>query len=449
MYGSLMLPDIRELLDKDDKEGLAEVCNALYPGVIAEVLADLDAEEIWRVLSCCSYEKQAEIFKFLDLPKQIELVESVDRQHLSKLIEAMAPDDRVDLLERMDPDRVEDLLPLIAQAERNDIRKLLSYPEDSAGSILTTEYASLPANITVAEAIDRLRKQAPNSETIYYVYIVDDERHLVGFVSLRDLILARPTARLSDIMQRDVISVRVDDDQEHVAQELARYDFIAIPVVDHENRLVGIVTHDDVLDVVREEASEDAYRQGAIEPIEDSYLSTPLGELVWKRGLWLVLLLVAGFGSAELLSLYQDVSETYLWMVRFMPLILAAGGNSGSQSATLIVRTLALGEVGRQDTSRIVRRELISGMLLGSFLGLLGAAFAWRTESAYAAMVVCATLFTVVTLGTVNGSLLPIILNGLGLDPALMSNPLIASLSDLLGVVVYCNMAMLLLGGVT
>src|SRR5690606_24847522 len=197
------------------------------------------------------------IFQFLPLSYQIALVDSIDRQSLSRLIEEMPPDDRVDLLERMDQDEVEKLLPLVAQAERADIRKLLSYPEESAGSIMTTEYAWLPADITVQEAINRLRLQAPSRETIYYVYITDADRHLIGFLSLRHLIAARPSTKLSDVMERDVISVRVDDDQEYVAGEIAKYDFIAIPVVDNQNKLVGIVTHDDAADVLQEEATED------------------------------------------------------------------------------------------------------------------------------------------------------------------------------------------------
>ena len=295
MYSQLLLPDLQILLLEDDADGLREFCEVFHPAATAEVLGSLSSVDVWRVLSHSALPLQVEIFQFLELPQQLALVKDVDRDRLSQLLEEMAPDDRVDLLERMDPEQVERLLPLVAQAERSDIRRLLSFPEDSAGSIMTTEYASLPEDISVGEALERLRQQAPDRETIYYVYVLDEERHLLGFVTLREVILARPDARLGEIMTRSVISVRVDDDQEVVANELARYDFIAIPVVDNQHRLVGIVTHDDVLDVIQQEATEDVHRLGAVEPLEDSYLSTSLLTLTWKRGIWLVILLFAAF----------------------------------------------------------------------------------------------------------------------------------------------------------
>ena len=320
MYTPLILPDLRIMLNENDTHGLSEFCDVLHPAVTAEILEELEPTAVWQVLASASLSRQVEIFEFLSLPKQIDVVENVDRERLSRLLEEMSPDDRVDLLSRLEAERVDDILPLIAQAERSDIRKLLSYPEDSAGAIMTTEYASLPAEITAREAIDRLRKQAPNRETIYYVYILDAGRRLQGFVSLRDLILAKPETMLVDMMRRDVISVRVDDDQELVAQELGRYDFIAIPVVDNQNQLVGIVTHDDVLDVVQEEATEDAHLLGAVAPLEDSYLETPLRTLAWKRGIWLMFLAVVALMTAEVLLHFESVSKEHVWLVLFLPL---------------------------------------------------------------------------------------------------------------------------------
>ncbi|NOX54287.1 MAG: magnesium transporter [Planctomycetes bacterium] len=445
MYNSLLQPDVRVMLEENDTQGLREFCRALHPAVVAEVLEGLPPEDVWRVLRHCDFERQAEIFGFFSLPVQENLVRSVDRQHLSDLIEAMAPDDRVDLLERLDPEVVEDLMPLIAQAERSDIRKLLSFPEDSAGSIMTTEYASLPENITVAEALDRLRQQAPDSETIYYVYILDEDRHLRGLVSLRELILARPQRQLSEIMHRDVISVRVDDDQEYVAQELARYDFLAIPVVDSQNRLVGIVTHDDVLDVVQEEATEDAHRAGGMEPLEDSYLETDLATIAWKRGIWLVILLGAASVTAAVVKSYESVAKKYVWLTFFMPLVLATGGNTGSQSAALVIRSLALGRLKEEDAWRVAARELKVGLLLGTGLMLLAFLTACLLVSPYNAMIVGLSVFVVVVLEAVNGSMLPLLIKRLGMDPAFMSNPMIASLSDLIGVVIYFTMVLLLL----
>ncbi|MEW4529815.1 MAG: magnesium transporter [Maioricimonas sp. JB045] len=447
IYSSLLQPDLRLMIEENDGPGMEEFCRALYPGVVAEVLEEMPVDETWRVLAHCPAAQQAEIFQFLPLPYQVDLVQNIDRKTLSKLIEEMAPDDRVDLLERMDPDAVENLLPLIAQAERSDIRKLLSYDEDSAGSIMTTEYASLPADITVAEALQRLRVQAPSRETIYYIYITDTGRHLIGFLSLRKLIQARPTARLEDIMERDVISVRVDDDQEFVANEIARYDFIAIPVVDSQNRLVGIVTHDDAADVMQEEATEDAHLHGAVLPLEDSYLITPFLTLVWKRGVWLVILLGAASLTAQVLN-WLEPSDDRNWMVLFIPLVLASGGNAGSQSATLVIRAMALDET-RGKVREIAWREFRLGALMGLILAILAFAVAMALVDFDRSSVVAATVFLVVALGTVAGSMLPLGLDRLGMDPALMSNPLIAAISDITGVVIYYNAARLVLGAVT
>ncbi len=445
MYNPLLLPDLRQMLEENDAEGLTEFCEALHPGVTAEVLEGLDVAGIWRVLGNCSLERQVEIIEFMDLPLQAELVHDLDQKQLTRLLEKMSPDDRADLLARMDPERLEDLLPLIAQAERSDIRKLLSYPEDSAGSIMTTDYASLPEDITVGEALDQLRLQAPNRETIYYVYIIDEGRRLRGILSLRELILAKPDVLVSEIATHDVLSVQVDDDQEDVAQDLAKYDFIAIPVVDNQNRLVGIVTHDDALDVMQEEATEDAHLLGAVQPLEDSYLETPLRTIALKRGVWLVLLLLAALITASVLSGYREVSEHYAWMVWFIPLVLASGGNAGSQSATLIIRTLALREIGRDSKLRVAVHELLVGLMLGGTLMLLGFVCALFFVDVPKATVVGFTVFVVVLMGTVNGALLPLGLRRLGMDPALMSNPLISSLSDLLGVIVYYTVAVLML----
>ena len=450
MYNRLLLlPDLRELLVADDTEGISGFCEALHPAAVAEVLEGLEANESWRVLACCSSEQQAVIFSYFDLPDQLQLVETVPRESFSRLIEEMAPDDRVDLLERLDPERVENLLPMVAQAERRDIQRLLSFPDDSAGSIMTTEYASLPAEATAAEALEQLRQQAPDRETIYYVYVIDDGRRLRGFISLRDLILARPETRVNEIMERDVISVRVDDDQEEVAQRLARYDFIAIPVVDAQNQLVGIVTHDDAMDVAQEEADEDAYRSGAVVPLQDDYLSTSLVTLAWKRGGWLVVLLFAAVLTAlALQSMRQDPqAEDLKWMVLFIPLVLASGGNAGSQSATLVIRALAISQLERRESVKVLLRELVLAGLLGGGLAVLSfLAAMWFVEIDQAA-VVGITVFLVVAMGTVTGAMLPLGFQKMGLDPALMSNPLIAAVVDVVGVIIYYNVARIVIVG--
>lgn len=446
-YRSLLLPDLRMTLDAGDADGLREFCDALYPAVAAEVLDELSAAEIWTVISTCTPERQAEILGFLEDHRQVELINVAPRKELSQLIEEMAPDDRVDLLEMLEDEQVESLLPLIAQAERADIRKLLSYPDGSAGSIMTTEYTSVPEELPVSEALDQLRIQAVESETIYYVYIVDEGRRLDGIISLRELIMAKPTARLADIMHRDVISVRVDDDEEFVAQEVAKYDFLAIPVVDNQNQLVGIVTHDDAMDVLQEEATEDAQRQAAMEPLEDSYMATPVFTLLHKRGIWLVILLVAAFLTAFAMKQFEDLQaqQAFIWMSWFVPLVLASGGNAGSQSATLVIREMATRHMDSGEKWTMLRREFRLACLLGGGLMLLSFLTAATLVEVDQAGVVGLTVFLMVVMGTCAGAVLPILFERLGMDPALMSNPLIAALVDVLGVVIYFNAALLLL----
>lgn len=466
-YSSLILPDVRLMVQEEDRHSLTEFCRVLHPVVVATILEELQPREVWVVLDHADLRRRVEIFEYVALRRQIELVDELDKRRLSELLEEMSPDDRVDLLSRMPQDRVEDLLPLIAQAERNDIRRLLSYDENSAGSIMTTEYASLPAKITVNEALQQLRQQAPDSETIYYVYILNSSRRLEGLISLRELILAKPDARLADIMERDVVRMRVDEDREDVAQELARYNFIAMPIVDSDDRLVGIITHDDAMDVVQEEATEDAYRQGAVEPLRDDYEDTPVLTILWKRGIWLLLLSIVALMTAGVLDLYgtataeggarfNDAPEglTRTLILLFIPLVMASGGNAGSQSATLFIRMFALQP---QDAAvrgtefhverPLIIRELLIAAALGTTLAVMDflVVWFWFDLGTSRSIVVGVTVFLIVILGTTAGTMLPILFRRLGMDPAIMSNPLIAAIVDVLGVVIFYEVAMLLL----
>ena len=451
----LLRPDLVDMLSAGDEAGVRAFFAALPPAITADLLRDLPPADIWAALRTVEPDVQAETIAFLDLPLQEELVSlkerdgGISRDELSRLIEAMSSDDRADLLARLKPSKVEALLPLVKKAERADIRRLLSYPDDSAGSVMSTEYASLSPDLSVAEAIARLRLLAPSRETIYYVYVVDEDRRLLGFISLRDLILDDPSARLGDVMNRGVISARVSDDREEVARDLTRYDFIALPVVDDQNRLVGIVTYDDAADVLEEEATQDAQRQAAVAPLEDGYLQTPLLELAWKRGIWLVILLFAAFLTAGVLKMYEG-GDAGGWMVMFIPLVLASGGNAGSQSATLVIRTLAIEDSTGRDEP-LARRITVKEISVGAILGLSLAALSFGVaqvlvDTTGKATTVALTVLMVVMIGTILGALLPIGFRRLGVDPALMSNPLIAALVDVLGVVIYYQTALAIVG---
>jgi len=440
----ILLPELRAMLAEGDVSGLREVAEELHPATVAEFTEGLEPPELWRMLDAVRVERQAEIFPYFPLPKQVELVKAGDRAHLGGLLEWMAADNRDDLLRELAPELVEDLLPLVAKAERHDIRMLLSCPEDSAGSLMTTEYASLPENITAGEAISRLRSQAPDSESIYSVYVLDGERRLLGSVSLRDLILARPTSPVADLMERGVISVRVDDPAEKAVDTLARFDFLAVPVVDDQNRLVGIVTHDDVLDQVRQEATDEAQRIAAIAPLGESYLEAGIVTLAWKRGVWLAIL----FATAALTAMVLSSSPIkHAWLVAFIPLVIASGGNSGNQSATLVITALSTGDAKPSDGLRILRREVAMGLLLGSLLAIpgYGLALAYAPDPGHA-VVIPVTILAVVLLGSLVGSVLPLVFRSLGLDPALMSNPFVSAIVDIVGIVIYTGVSLGLLG---
>ena len=440
----ILIPELRVMLAEGDTAGLREVAAELHPATVAEFSEGLEDGELWQMLEALPVERQAEIFPYYPMPRQVELVKAGDRAHLGPLIEWMAPDNRDDLLRELDPELVEEILPLVAKAERHDIRMLLSCPEGSAGSLMTTEYASLPADVTAGEAITRLRSQAPDSESIYYIYVLDGERQLLGFVSLRDLILAKPTALVADLMQRDPISVRVEEPREKVVEKLARFDFIAIPVVDDRNRLVGIVTHDDVLDAVRQEATDDAQRIAAIQPLGESYLEAALVSMTWKRGVWLAILFATAAVTAMVLAKWQS---PHAWLVAFIPLVIASGGNSGNQSATLVITALSTGDCRLTDWPRILRRELALGLLLGGLLAVPGYLLALAyAPTAAAAAVIPLTIVGVVLMGTLVGSALPLLFRSLDLDPALMSNPFVSAIVDIVGIVLYMSVALALLG---
>jgi magnesium transporter len=440
----ILIPELRVMLAEGDTAGLREVGAELHPATVAEFSEGLDDGEVWQLFDALPVERQAEVFPYYPMARQVELVKAADRQHLGPLLEWMAADNRDDLLRELDSELVEEILPLVAKAERHDIRMLLSCPEDSAGALMTTEYASLPADITAGEAVTRLRSQAPNSESIYYIYVLDAERKLVGFVSLRDLILAKPTALVSDLMQRDPISVRVEEPRERVVEKLARFDFIAIPVVDDRNRLVGIVTHDDVLDAVRQDATDDAQRIAAIAPLGESYLEAAIFSMTWKRGVWLTIL----FATAAVTAMVMARSPiTHAWLVAFIPLVIASGGNSGNQSATLVITALSSGDCKLSDWPRILRREFALGLLLGTLLAVPGYLLALvYAPSPTAALVIPLTIMGVVMMGTLVGSVLPLLFRSIGLDPALMSNPFVSAIVDVVGIVLYTAISLALLG---
>ncbi|NQU24547.1 MAG: magnesium transporter, partial [Candidatus Nealsonbacteria bacterium] len=400
----------------------------------------------WGVLQYAELPMRTQVFGFFEQDKQIEMIETLDRDEIAAFIGELPPDDRVDLLADVRPWIVEELMPLIPTDERRDIQRLSAYPDDTAGAVMTTEFARLSEELPVGQALKEVGQQAEQLETIYYLYVVDEEDHLRGLVSARQLVssMGRPDTPIGDLMERDLVTVHVADDQEEVAQKVARYDLLAIPVVDDEHHMVGIVTHDDVIDVVREEATEDAHRIAAVDPLDEGYLETKLTTLTWKRGIWLTVLFFGAMLTALALREYEDfyAIPEFKWLVLFIPLIISTGGNIGNQSATLIITALATGDIALRDWWHVVRRELVMGLMLGGFLGTIGYLCALVTVDAREATVIPVTLVLIIVSGTLLGSLLPLMFRRLGLDPAMMSNPFVAGLIDVLGIIIYMKVAM-------
>jgi magnesium transporter len=373
MVHMLFGPEVREMLEENNGAGMRVFLEELHPATVAETLSgDLDVEQVWRFLSHTSIRNQAAIFEYFPIDWQVKMVEGAGKERMARLIEQMSHDDRVDLLRRLMPRVAENLLRLVDEADRRDIANLVRQDENTAGGLMTTDYAWLPPHLTASEALDRLRLQAPQSETIYYIFVLDDDRRLLGVLSLRDLILAPRHALIRDIMESNVVSVHATDGRDQVAKEMAQYDLIAMPVVDDQNRMVGIITHDDVLDLVVEEATEDVHRMGGVGPMAENYLEAGFVTVWRKRAFWLACLFGAELFTFTALSYFDEAINKVVVLALFVPLCISTGGNSGSQAATLITRALALGQVKLPDWLRVLRHELMMGVVLGLTLGAIG-----------------------------------------------------------------------------
>ncbi|TWU41575.1 Magnesium transporter MgtE [Novipirellula aureliae] len=448
MVNTLFLPELREMLAEHNQAELIEFCNALNPGRTAEFMEGLSNEEAWEVLQYAAPSRRSEIFGYFEEERQLAMLYKHDPSQVAELVEEIPADDRVDLLQELPSERVNQILPLLPLSDRRNIQRLRAYQEETAGGLMTTEVAKLGQKLTVREALDELGRQASELETIYYLYVVDEDNMLRGIVSTRQLVssLNKPNRTLGEMMESDVVVALVTEDQESVAEKVERYNLLAIPVVDSGRRLLGIITHDDVIDVVREELTEDAHRIAAVAPLEDDFLRIGLYTLSWKRGLWLTILFFAALLTAFTLRQYEAELEAYAWLVWFIPLIISAGGNSGSQSATLVITAMTSGEVKFHDLPKVLVRELAVSFMLGSFLALIGFLVAlFIAPSLEGALIIPITLLSVIICGCMCGALLPILFKRAGLDPALMSNPFVAGIVDILGIVIYINVARALL----
>ena len=421
---------------------------------VADFLGDLPEEEAIALLKKIPAEKQGFVFTSFEIDKQLDLLKHFTARELARLFSFMQSDDRVDLFQAMETEEQSTLLPFLEKRVRENVIQLSSYPEDTAGGSMSSDFATIITQMTVKEAIEQVRRDAPKKETIYYIYVVDEDRHLKGFVSLKDLILANPEESIENIYHEEIVSVHTQDDQETVAEIISKYDLIAVPVVNRHEQLVGIVTHDDAIDIIREEETEDVQKMSGMEALEEPYISASLGEMIKKRAGWLIVLFLGESLTATAMGFFEHQLAQLVVLALFIPLIISSGGNSGSQASTLVIRALALNEISLKDWWLIVRKEFMVGLLLGAILGTVGViriSVAAQFSDVYGeqwfllSLSVGLSLLFVVLWGTLIGSFFPLLLKRLGFDPAVSSAPFIATLVDVTGLVIYFSVSIFLL----
>ncbi len=434
------------------RENLDEVLPELRAVDLSEIFQELieeddDLPSVLELFECLPLERRANVLGYLLGDFQLQVVQAIPDGPLLSVLEEMGSDERADLFNLLDEDRKEGLLRRMARQEREDLKRMASYEEGTAGAIMTSDYVAIPSGMTVSQAMMRVRQTAPDAETVYQLYVIDSQGKLAGTLSLRQLMVARPGAKVDDIMINDVISVIVDEVQEHVARLVARYDMLAVPVIDHDARLVGIVTHDDAMDVVEEEATEDFHKGMSIGQLEDGVSRVPLWSLYRKRVTWLVLLVFANLFSGAGIAYFEDTIAAQVVLVFFLPLLIGSGGNAGAQAATLMVRGMATGDVGVKDWGKLLGRELMVAGALGLTMALAVAPIGVMRGGEAVAMVVATSMVTIVLFGSLLGMCLPFILNRVGWDPATASAPLVTTLIDASGVLIYFSIATAVLAG--
>jgi magnesium transporter len=445
---------VQQLLSDHDLDGAVQYVRSLHPVDRAEILTWLESDQQAMLVELLNIPELAELFEQLHEDDMADVAQHLDVEQLADVLDEMEPDVAADLISELEPAEAAEVLEQMD--ESGPVSKLLTYDPDTAGGIMNAPPPSLRRQMTVAMAFDFLKKHYRDASEIYYLYVLDRFGHLIGLVNLRALILADPNQTVEEIMTRNVITANVDMDQESVATLLARYDLLAVPVVDDENMLVGIITVDDVMDVAEEEATEDIQKLGGLEALDEPYMQIHFLRMVRKRAGWLVILFLGEMLTATAMGFYEHEIARAVVLALFVPLIISSGGNSGSQASTLVIRAMALGEVNLRDWWQVMHRELMAGLMLGSILGLIGflRITLWSLVSdlygphwLLVALTVSIALIGIVLWGTLAGSMLPFLLRRLGLDPATSSAPFVATLVDVSGLIIYFTIASLILRG--
>lgn len=456
MLEKLVLPEIRELIRDRDLETLREILSDWIPPDLAALIADLEPDEQAFAFRALEESAAAQAFAYLDFDAQNQLIDSLPIGEFVKVLAGMAPDDRTRFLSELPDERKHRVLSLLDPEERRIAETLLAYPEDSVGRLMTPDYVAVKETWTIEQVLEFVRTYGKDSETLNAVYVTDSHGKLLDDLRIREVLLAPLHARVLDLMDRNFVSLHVMDRKPTAVAAFRKYDRTALPVVNEAGTLVGIVTIDDVFDVAEREATREIQRLGGLEALEEPYSTTPLLTMVKKRATWLVILFLGELLTATAMGRYEEEIKAAVVLALFVPLIISSGGNSGSQAATLIVRALALGEIRAGAWSHVLMRETISGLLLGLILGTIGflrialwSAFSnlYGEHWVLVGLTVALSLVGVVLWGTISGSMLPLVLKRLGLDPATSSAPFVATLVDVTGLVIYFSVAMFVLSG--
>lgn len=439
------VPKVKDLLSSNLGK-LSRSLNKLHPADIAGIVHFLEEKEKIKLFEQLNKKLAYEVFDELDETEQAHLIKYFENKEAKEMLSQMPPDELADLFEATSNKEASRLYQLIDKEKRSELKELLTYPEDSAGAIMTTEYVAFSPEFTAGEAIKKIRKIAPRKETVYFNYIINKFGKLIGFVSLKDIVLANTNQKLEEIMHTNVISVNLKLDQEKVAKNIQKYDLIAIPVVDDANRLHGIATVDDVIDVVEEETTEDVYKMASIESLDKKYFNAKFMTLARKRVTWLTILLFTYTISTALLKHYSPTLEVAIGLAYFIPMLTGSGGNAGTQTATLVIRGIAVGEIKFKQIFKVLKREIGMGLILGSFLGILGGIRAVTMEkSPILSLTVGLALISSITVATLTGSVVPLLLRKIKLDPAIAAGPFLTTIIDVAAIIIYFEIAKLLL----
>lgn len=439
---------LNNYLDQKQYVKLREWLRDLNVADIAAMMEELDEELQLKTFRILPKDMAADIFSYLPIEVEQQIITSISDREAGKIIDNLMTDDATDLLEEMPANIVKRLLANASQETRRDINHLLRYPEDSAGSIMTVEFMDLKEGQTVAQAIERIKKTAVDSETINICYVLDYQRKLKGTVALRYLLLKDPDEKIGDIMHENVISLHTLMDQEEVARQFQKYDFTAMPVVDNEDRLVGIITVDDVVDILQEEATEDMEKMAAIVPSDKPYLKTTVFETWKKRIPWLLLLMISATFTGRIIASFEDALSVYVVLTTFIPMLMDTGGNAGGQTSVTVIRGLSLNEIEFSDFFKVVWKEIRVALLCGLTLAVANFAKLMIIDRVTmpVAAVVCATLVVAVLIAKLVGSMLPMLAKKIGFDPAVMASPFITTIVDALSLLIYFRIASMLLG---